>query len=127
MAGAFQWIDGSFTEDVERIQGRAPNDIDVVTFAPLGDGQAQRALHAAHPRLFRPDCKAVFKVDHYFVPTDRPLDARLAEQVAYWYSLWAHRRGDQQWKGFVTVPVASTDADARAWLMQQQGAPTGAP
>ena len=28
----FQWIDGSFTENVEIREGRAPHDIDVVTF-----------------------------------------------------------------------------------------------
>lgn len=28
----FQWVDGSFTEDVEVQQGRTPNDVDVVTF-----------------------------------------------------------------------------------------------
>ena len=29
----FQWIDGSFVEDVEQSRGRPPADIDVVTFA----------------------------------------------------------------------------------------------
>jgi len=28
----FQWINGSFTEDVEGQHNRAPNDVDVVTF-----------------------------------------------------------------------------------------------
>jgi hypothetical protein len=29
----FQWIDGSFVEDVEKSRGRAPGDVDIVTFA----------------------------------------------------------------------------------------------
>jgi hypothetical protein len=29
----FQWLDGSFAEDVEANEQRTPNDIDVVTFA----------------------------------------------------------------------------------------------
>ena len=29
----FQWLDGSFVEDVEAREGRAPGDIDLVTFA----------------------------------------------------------------------------------------------
>jgi hypothetical protein len=28
----FQWIDGSFTENVERIRKRGPSDIDLITF-----------------------------------------------------------------------------------------------
>lgn len=32
LTDGFQWIDGSFIEDVELIEKRPPNDIDVVTF-----------------------------------------------------------------------------------------------
>jgi hypothetical protein len=32
----FQWLDGSFVEDVEAIRSRPPSDIDVVTFAHPG-------------------------------------------------------------------------------------------
>lgn len=28
----FQWVDGSFSEDIEKSEQRAPNDIDVVSF-----------------------------------------------------------------------------------------------
>ncbi|MCS5828604.1 hypothetical protein LNO09_12165 [Klebsiella variicola] len=28
----FQWVDGSFTENIELIERRPPNDVDVVTF-----------------------------------------------------------------------------------------------
>src|SRR5580692_10607499 len=31
-AEGYQWLDGSFVEDVERTEGRPPNDVDVVTF-----------------------------------------------------------------------------------------------
>lgn len=30
-----QWLDGSFVENIEVLEGRAPNDIDVVTFANM--------------------------------------------------------------------------------------------
>lgn len=35
----FQWIGGSFVEDIETVEGRAPNDMDVVTLcaAPTDD------------------------------------------------------------------------------------------
>jgi hypothetical protein len=38
----FQWLDGSFVEDVEVTKGRPPSDIDVVTLAyrPIVDQNA---------------------------------------------------------------------------------------
>lgn len=33
----FQWLDGSFTEQVELLERRAPRDIDVVTFMNVPD------------------------------------------------------------------------------------------
>ncbi|EQM69549.1 hypothetical protein L682_01095 [Aquipseudomonas alcaligenes OT 69] len=35
IVSGLQWLDGSFMEDVELLEGRAPNDIDVVTFAGI--------------------------------------------------------------------------------------------
>lgn len=34
----FQWIDGSFVENVEETANRSPNDIDVVTFFYIPNG-----------------------------------------------------------------------------------------
>ena len=35
----FQWVDGSFLENVEMLENRPPNDLDVVTFyIPPGRG-----------------------------------------------------------------------------------------
>jgi len=120
----FQWINGSFTEEVELQQGRAPNDVDVVTFIPLGDGSAQRELFQAFQDLVDPTrSKQRFRVDHYLVPADQPLTIGLAGRLAYWSSLWSHRRGDNRWKGFVAIPLASNDAEASAWLDQHDEAP----
>ncbi len=63
----FQWLDGSFVEDVEAREDRPPNDIDVVTFAHPPDGmlkeQVQQLLDD-HPDLFDHDrCKAGFHFD----------------------------------------------------------------
>ncbi|WP_414651656.1 DUF6932 family protein [Hafnia paralvei] len=33
LAEGFQWVDGSFTENIELIERRTPNDVDVVTFS----------------------------------------------------------------------------------------------
>lgn len=37
----FQWLDGSFLEDVEGLESRPPNDIDVVTFFRLLPGETE--------------------------------------------------------------------------------------
>jgi hypothetical protein len=122
-----QWLDGSFVEDVERLRNRAPNDIDVVTLAVLGDAAAQRALLRTAPALIGHECKQRFHVDHYILPADRGLDEKYARRVGYWYSMWSRQRDTDRWKGFVSVSLASNDADASAWLDQQDAAGVGAP
>ena len=127
LVGGYQWLDGSFTEDVERLRGQPPNDIDVVTFVPLGDAANQNALLAAHPNLFRHvECKRTYRVDHYFVNRDQSLTTMATQTVCYWYSMWSHQRGSQRWKGFVSVPMMSNDANATAWLASL-GVPGGGP
>jgi len=116
----FQWADGSFMDDVEASRGRPPGDIDVVTFAPLGDKARQRQLVAEHPDLFLPQkAKAGFLVDHYLVATDVAFDADQAAHVSYWYSMWSHRREDRRWKGFVQLSLAEDDEPAAAWLAER--------
>lgn len=116
----FQWLDGSFTEDVESLRGRPPADLDAVTFARLGDAAAQRELLRRAPALFlSAQCKARYGVDHYVLGIDYPLDQTMGHRVAYWYSMWAHQRDTHHWKGFVSVALRSNDAAARAWLAAQ--------
>jgi hypothetical protein len=105
----FQWIDGSFAEDIERISGRGPRDIDVVTFFHLHLGQTAKGMIDAHRRLFTPrDTKTDFRVDAYFVQLDAGAPEPLVNQSAYWYSLWSHRRGGQ-WKGYLQIDLSSSD------------------
>jgi len=101
----FQWVDGSFLEDIEKIENRAPADMDVVTFFHLQPGQTQRSFALAHPDLFdHADTKTLFHVDAYFVPLDDNPPACLVERSAYWYSLWSHRRNGQ-WKGYLQIDL----------------------
>lgn len=122
VVSGFQWLDGSFMEDVETLEQRAPNDIDVVSFVhtPAGfpDPAALRVLdHDA--------AKANFKVDAYFEELDRLPPDQLTAASAYWYSLWAHRR-NHVWKGFLQVDLApGEDADALAWLNQHRSTGVG--
>ena len=117
LGDGFQWIDGSFAEDVETTRGRPPGDIDVVTFVALGDAARQGQLVAAHPELFHSQlAKQRYLVDHYFFATDVGFDAQQANWVAYWYSMWSHRRDDRRWKGFIELPLSVDDATAVQWL-----------
>jgi hypothetical protein len=99
-----------------------------VTFAALGDAAAQREVFSRSPNLFEHvACKADFRVDHYLVGTDRVLDQEMGHRVGYWYSMWAHQRETQRWKGFVSVPLQSNDGAARSWLDKQAPVAGGTP
>ena len=115
----FQWVNGSFIENVETEQNRSPNDVDVVTFMSFGNKELQEKLITDHPYLFNPKSRQNFHVDHYFINTDKQLDSKQARKIAYWYSMWSHRRGDNSWKGFVEVFLDTDDKDAEKWLSEQ--------
>lgn len=122
LGGGFQWINGSFTEDVELLRGRPPQDIDVVTFAPVGDLERQRTLLREHPSFFTPQSKRDYGVDHQWVTTDKPVTTSYAQRIAYWYSMWSHQSNTHLWKGFVVILTDSTDDEATLWLDAQDAA-----
>ncbi|MEF8753984.1 MAG: hypothetical protein V5B60_08610 [Accumulibacter sp.] len=119
LADGFQWIDGSFLEDVETIERRVPRDIDVVSFFHT---PANVSVSDEDARLFdQAVAKDRFKVDAYFVELDQVTPRELTFWSAYWYSMWSHRR-TQAWKGFLQIELAPTeDAEALAWLAQFEG------
>ena len=116
----FQWIDGSFLEDVEIIEQRMPRDIDVVSFVHT---PADFHLSDDDMQLFdQAVAKSQFNVDAYLVEFERITPRELTFWAAYWYSLWSHRR-TQVWKGFLQIELApSEDAEALALLAQLDGA-----
>lgn len=113
LISGFQWIDGSFAENVELIEGRPPQDVDVVTFYHLPEGRTQNDLLQGTPRLFCPDhTKTEYHVDAYFVHLDGYAPEPLVGHTTYWYSLWAHKR-DGRWKGYLQIDL-SPDEDGVA-------------
>lgn len=44
ICSGFQWLDGSFMEHVEVLEGRDPKDIDAVTYFDLPAGQTEETL-----------------------------------------------------------------------------------
>lgn len=112
MKEGFQWVDGSFLEDVEITEKRSPNDIDVVTFYNLPEGKSQKDLLPESPFCLSPeDQKNTYHVDSYFVHLKTKTEV-LIMQGTYWYSMWSHRR-NSVWKGYVQIDLApSSDVEA---------------
>ena len=110
----FQWINGSFVEQVETIRNRPPVDIDVVTFTKLPyDCQNQVDLLAKNPDLFdHKKTKTNFHVDGYMVFLGDPMTAKDVRDVSYWYSLWSHQRETYMWKGFIQLDLASGEDES---------------
>lgn len=116
LVNGFQWLDGSFTEQVETLERRSPRDIDVVTFVYTPDDFAPTDEQIG--MLEHDAAKAQFLVDSYFVEINQlPVEA-IVQQSAYWYSMWSHRR-NQAWKGYLQIDLSPAyDADARECLTQ---------
>lgn len=101
----FQWVDGSFTENIELIEKRSPNDVDVVTFFSFQAGDDDEMVYLRNPAIFdQPSVKSKYLVDSYFEGLHAP-GHYLVSRTVYWYSMWAHKR-DFSWKGFVQVPLS---------------------
>jgi hypothetical protein len=112
----FQWLDGSFLEEIEKLEARAPRDVDVVTFFELPAGQTQADVLNRNRNLFdRKKTKAAYRVDAFPLCLGGAAKP-LIERSTCWYSLWSHRR-DLRWKGYLEVGLsAAEDAAARANL-----------
>ena len=121
----FQWLDGSFMEQIEQLESRPPNDVDVVTFFHLPPGTDQQQLAQEHRNLFlTKETKSRFHVDGYPFILGGPIASHDIKLISYWYSMWSHRRSGL-WKGFVQVDLSpNEDASALAALalIQQEGA-----
>ena len=98
----FQWINGSFVENIEQSsRRRPPEDIDVVTFF-FRDESAREG----YEDLFDPDItKQNFDVDGYGIELGRPLAVVTAMDIGYFHGMWSHRRVDHVWKGFIQVDL----------------------
>lgn len=118
-SNGIQWLSGSFLEDIETIDSRAPQDVDVVTFFHVPAGITTtaelQALTAANMGLFdHGQVKTTFKVDIQFVSLDNP-PSIIVDHTRFWFGLFSHRRTGL-WKGLLQIPLAVgvDDSDAAA-------------
>lgn len=123
VANGFHWLDGSFLENIEVIEKRPPNDLDVVTFFQLNGDSTQLSISTKNPNIFNAKhLKSIYQIDGYFVPLGKSTSVIEINKITYWYSLWAHRR-DQLWKGFLQIDLDPTH-DAAAYALLQHNAET---
>lgn len=115
----FQWLDGSFLENVELRERRAPRDLDVVTVYWGYDLAFQSDLAKRFPDFAKPLLsKANFKLDHY--PLDAGFDPfKTVELTRYWIQLFSHNRLGV-WKGMLKIDLNTPvdDTEARAELIR---------
>ena len=113
----FQWIDGSFVEDVESSRGRAPRDIDVVTFFYIPEGHTEGSFANTFPDFFNPPAmKRSFGIDAYLVAINLNDLATTMRGAVDWRGFWSHTRAGTR-KGFVQVDLdPSQDDSARSDL-----------
>jgi hypothetical protein len=110
----FQWLDGSFLEDVERQDSRAPRDIDVVTFVDI---PPEFTMENVPARLLDHDAvKTEYHVDHYLHELSLPI-RELVAWAAYWYGVWSHRR-TRLWKGYLQIELDPAEDGAAAAVLQ---------
>ena len=109
IVSGFQWINGSFVQEIERTDRLDPGDIDVVTFYYLPNGYTQSTLRARRPSLFHNrDARSRYHVDSYFVALNDNSPEYIVNTSAYWYSIWSHTY-DNVWKGFVQIDLDSSE------------------
>ncbi|MGV0886013.1 hypothetical protein V6760_03960 [Acinetobacter venetianus] len=106
----FQWLNGSFTTDVEVTEQRPPNDIDVVTFFHLPEGETQLTFLPKTKGLLDSEVvKPNYMVDIYPVVLGDKITSFFINDITYWYSMWSHRKSDNMWKGFIQVPLSPNE------------------
>ena len=113
----FQWLNGSILEDIENLEARDPNDIDIITFfrRPIAvrDPIAWMHFATANKMTFSPQFnKATFKCDTQYIDLDASTED-VANLTRFWFGLFSHRRNDL-WKGMLTIPLPITPDDATA-------------
>jgi hypothetical protein len=107
-----QFIDGSFVENIERNENRAPNDIDIFSLLETPQKYANDMIlwFNGGGMLFwnnevadRNRNKQRFALDTYALLFQQLTPMRLIEGVIYWYGLFSHQRQTFAWKGFLAL------------------------
>jgi len=83
IVSGIQWLNGSFMENVEMLEGRPPNDMDVVTFADVSAAIQQSLTADDVQKLTDTEwIKTSYRVDFYINLLSDPPET-LIELAAY--------------------------------------------
>lgn len=121
----FQWLSGSFVENVEVIRNRPPGDVDVVSiiYRPAGyesDGEWNAfAVGEVDELLFKADLmKKTYQCDAYTIDMNDPA-FEVVDLTRFWFGLFTHQKVTDNWKGIVVVELdEQQDTEARTILSQ---------
>lgn len=118
LINGFQWLDGSFLEDIEAQEKRAPNDLDMITMYWGYDYLFQEEMIRQLPAFVDRDiAKADFLLDHFgFDVGIHPFAT--VEITRYWIQLFTHNR-NRVWKGMVRIELNTPIEDANALQLLQ--------
>lgn len=109
----FQWIDGSFLENIEASENRSPKDLDVVTFYGSLSLVDQTTIRTNFPEFANPVlAKNNYMLDHYPVDYSYNPDVTV-EQTRYWLQLFTHNRLGV-WKGILRLSLNTPIDDQHA-------------
>lgn len=113
IVNGFQWLDGSFLENIEILESRAPRDLDVVTFFGGLTSADQTKIIGNFPEFSSPKlAKDNFQLDHYAVDYCHSPDVTV-EMTRYWIQLFTHNRNGI-WKGILKLPLNTPTDDLKA-------------
>lgn len=116
----FQWLSGSFVEDVESIRGRPPKDVDVVSIInrPIDIASDEKWIEFLDGEygVLLTDSEAMkhaFHCDAYAIDMNEP-SIDIVNSTRFWFGLFSHQRVTSAWKGMIVVELDSQqDAEAR--------------
>lgn len=123
-AHGFQMLNGSFVENVEQVEGRAPGDIDVLSLISIPQ------QYHADPTLWQtsgfpfwrdeianqPLNKQRFSLDTYAIVYPNA-GAQGLKELFYWHGLFGHQRTTFSWKGFVMISFDSAQDQVAAGML----------
>lgn len=123
-----QFIDGSFVEDVERIEARNPNDIDIFSAVMPPDKYASdfREWSISGLPFWKSEIvnnslnRTRFSLDCYGMVLDPRQPFLYIKPFLYWYSLFSHRRTNFEWKGFVAVALGGAEDQAALKILEAE-------
>jgi len=111
----FQWLDGSFLENIEVSENRPPNDLDIITMYWGYESAFLEYILENFPEFADTrSSKKTYKLDHYNV--DIGINPEFTvDNARYWSQLFSHNRSGV-WKGMLRLEINTPDDDEIANL-----------